>query len=310
LLKYIALLTALALPATTFAEELWSDDFESGDFSAWTKQDAVPGGLQIVSNPVRHGSGALKVTVNQYDDAINTGNDRAELVNAKPLETEGTEFFYGWSVMFAPDFPSANTWQLFTQWHHDGLNGSPPLEMYVVGEEIRLRTGGTEPAVWKAPLQRGKWQDFILHVKWSSDPDKGFVELYQNGEVVLERTAMATMLPGMRNYLKMGLYRNRSVTERGVVYFDDWVKATTLEELPQKATKQASSPQSLSDSDGTTSSGTKSNGTTSSLTYDPENQLGETGGGCAAGGNTVPAALAIGFALFATIRRRTQPQSG
>jgi hypothetical protein len=231
LLKRIALLTALTLPATTFAEKLWSSDFESGDFSAWTKQDALPQGLQIVSDPVRQGSSALKVTVNQFDDPINTGNDRAELVNAQTFETEGTEFFYGWSVMFAQDFPSADTWQLFTQWHHDGLNGSPPLEMYVVGEEIRLRTGGTEPAVWTAPLQRGTWQDLILHVKWSSDPNQGFVELYQNGAVVLEHTAVATMLPGMRNYLKMGLYRNRSITEQGVVYFDDVVKATTLEEL-------------------------------------------------------------------------------
>ena len=66
-------------------------------------------------------------------------------------ETEGTEYFYGWSVMFAQDFPSAETWQLFTQWHHDGLNGSPPLEMYVVGDAAAMFSGVACPS-GKSPL--------------------------------------------------------------------------------------------------------------------------------------------------------------
>ena len=35
-------------------------------------------------------------------------------------ETEGYEYYYRWSTMFDSDFPSEKTWQLFTQWHHEG----------------------------------------------------------------------------------------------------------------------------------------------------------------------------------------------
>ena len=121
MLRRIALLGALLAPAAAFAAPVWSSDFESGDLSAWTRVQTVsPDRAQIVTDPVRQGSKALKVTVNQYDDPVQSGNDRTELVYLTH-EPAGSEYFYRWSVMFDASYPSAPKWQLFTQWHQDGV---------------------------------------------------------------------------------------------------------------------------------------------------------------------------------------------
>lgn len=230
--KRLIPLLLLAVPAAAFATPVWSSNFESGDLSEWTKGQMVsPDRMQVVSNPVKEGSKALKVTVHKGDDPINSGNDRAELVRMTQ-EPSGSEYWYHWNVMFAADYPSSPKWQLFTQWHQMALGGTPPLEIYVVGEQMRLRAGGHEgPVLWTAPLVRGQWQDFVLHVKWSSDPNVGFVELYHDGKVALPKTHAATQLPNDVNYLKLGLYRSKEITQTGVVYFDDVRMGTDISDV-------------------------------------------------------------------------------
>jgi hypothetical protein len=299
--KPIALLIALALPAVSFAEVVWSSDFESRDFSergtprngqslapsGWYRVQAVsPESVRFVWDPVRQGLVA-QITVNQ-GDFVSSGT-RAELVKMTH-EAAGSEYFYRWSVMFAPNYPSSEKWQLFTQWHHDGPSGSPPLEMYVNGERMYLRAGGTNGDVlWSKPLQRGVWQDFILHVKWSPDPTQGFVELYRNGERELEPKAAPTMFDGQRNYLKMGLYRSAEIPEQGVVYFDDVKMATTLADvLPPRAPNSSASE-----------------GPRDPSAAFQNVELGPSGAGCAAGGGVVPAAVAVAFlAVVAAVRKR------
>ncbi|MET0406371.1 MAG: heparin lyase I family protein, partial [Cystobacter sp.] len=201
---------------------VWRGDFETGSRSQWDSTQMVSSDrLQVVSSPSRQGSYAIKVTVKKGDNPINASGNRNELVKMTN-EKEGDEFFYRWSTMFASDFPSAKTWQLFTQWHQSGNSGSPPVEFYVNGETIFLRLQGST-VVWSTPLVRGQWLDFIFHVKWSAKSSTGFVELYYNNKLVLPKRYGATMYSGMTNYLKVGLYRNSTVAPVGVVYHDSWV---------------------------------------------------------------------------------------
>jgi len=222
----------MMLPMTALATPVWRGNFETGDLSQWSGKDAVASDrLQVVADPAREGRYALKVTVRKGDDPINASGNRNELFHFGK-ESEGEEYYYKWSTQFAADYPSADTWQLFTQWHHDGLNGSPPLEFYVRGEKLYLRLEGRDDRiVWSAPLVRGQWLDFILHVKWSANPRIGFVELYYNGELVLPRQGSATLFKGMQNYLKQGLYRDESIGQVGVVYHDAMIQATALEDV-------------------------------------------------------------------------------
>jgi uncharacterized protein (TIGR03382 family) len=223
---------ALLVPAIASASTLWKGDFETGNLSQWSRVQSVASDrLQVVSDVVREGRYALKTTVRQGDDPIRASGNRNELAYLTE-EAPGTEYFYKWSTLFPENFPSVHSWQLFAQWHQTGCCGSPPLEFYVVGEEMFLRAGGSEGrVVWSGPLVRGRWNDFVLHVKWSSDPNTGFVEMYKDGELVLPKTFAATQFGGERNYLKLGLYRDSSISQVGVVYHDGFTMGTTLADV-------------------------------------------------------------------------------
>lgn len=293
------LVTLVALGGTARATVVWRGDFETGDISQWSKAQQVgPDRIQVSDAVVRQGKQAARFTVQQGDNPINASGNRAELVWTEP-EHEGNERFYAWSTLWPLDYPSAPTWQLFTQWHHEGNSGSPPLELFVNGETINLRVEG-ERVVWQAPLERGKWHDFVLHVYWSSNPQTGFVELYYDGERVLEKTPAATMYPGQVNYLKQGLYRNASIQPLGVLYHDGMTVATTLEDvMPAGAPPAAGAPVA-----GTP--GTPPPATTPGLPRTPSagasaggGEAPEGSGGCQAGGPTSAGFPMLGLVVLA-----------
>ena len=298
------LLSALSVPVA-HAEIVWRGDFETGDLSQWTTaQQVAPDRLQVVDSPARQGKHALRVEVRQGDDPLNASGDRAELVWA-PVEKEGNDRYYAWSTMWAADFPSVATWQAFTQWHQTGDTGTPPLEMYVNGESMYLAIGPAETVVWTHPLERGKWHDFILHVKWSADPAVGSVELWYDGQQVLRQTSGATMLAGMDNIMKQGLYRNDTIAQTGVLYHDGMTVATTLADVlppppPPPATTSTTSgpPAPQPPATGTTSSPADTTGTGGAA---DASQPPPGSGGCSvasASGGGLGGAVGLAFALF------------
>ena len=228
--RFLVSCLAVLLPGLSWAGVVWKGDFESGTVGQYSSSQRVSADrLQVVQNPVTQGRYALKATVRQGDNPINASGNRNELVYMGP-EKEGSEYYYRWQVMFAPDFPSVNTWQVFTQWHHNGCCGSPPVEFFVKGEQMRLTlTDSVTP--WTAPLVRGQWQDFVFHVKWSSGDSTGFVELWHNGKLVLSKYKHATMYPGDGIYLKLGLYRSDTVVPVGIVYHDGFTMGTQLADV-------------------------------------------------------------------------------
>lgn len=245
-MRKLSLLSLLmVLPTVASASVLWKGDFETGNSSQWTKEERVNSNrLMVVSDRVREGSYAMRAQVDQGDRPIQASGNRNELVYVgeeyAPAKAEGAVRVYAWSTLFNEDYPSVNTWQVFTQWHHTGLNGSPPVEFYVIGEQMRMRVGGSNSRdLWSAPLQRGAWNDFVVHIKWSSNPNEGFVELYHNGQLVVPRVVMATMYPGDGIYLKQGLYRNATVAAQGVVYHDGFTVATDVADVLPGATAMA-----------------------------------------------------------------------
>ena len=233
MLRRLVLVAALCLAAFhARASVLWRGDFETDDLSQWSSIDGLASRLTVVTSPVRQGSYALRVELRSGD--ISNNGTRNELVREVP-ETEGMDRYYAWSTMFDASYPIANTWQVFTQWHHSGCCGSPPLEFDVNGQTLSLSrnppsNSGTV-AIWTTPLVRGVWHDFVMHVIWSSNPDLGFIELWYDGKKVIEGKAVQTLFPGMVNYLKQGLYRDSSISAVGVVYHDGMIMGMTLADV-------------------------------------------------------------------------------
>ena len=185
---------------------------------------------------VREGSHAGRFEV-RPGDLVNSGN-RAEVVHCLAGggcvgEAAGTERWYGWSTLWPTDFDSAPTWQLFTQWHHVGNTGSPPLEFYVNGQTMYLRTsdaaGTGHVVVWTAPLETGRWRNFLFGVRFANDTS-GWVELWLDGEQVLPRTAARTMIDA-GNIFKQGLYRNATIDRVQVLFHDNMRKGSSREQV-------------------------------------------------------------------------------
>lgn len=221
---------ALAAPAPARASVLWRGDFSTGDLSQWLEiQQQAPGRLTVVPSPAPpRGRYALRTEV-QYGDLVVNGC-RAELVSS--MEVEGAERYYSWSTLIPTDYPTSSDWQVFTQWHHNGDTGSPPLEFDLFGGDAVLTTRG-DTQIWRAPLARGVWHDFVFHVKFSPASTVGFVELWLDGAKVLGPTALATMYAGSNEgmWLKQGLYRNRAIGPTAVIYHSGMVKGETLADV-------------------------------------------------------------------------------
>jgi hypothetical protein len=231
-MKNVIVLMVCAFPAIGGATVVWNGGFETGNFSQWSEFEIVSTDRIVLSQSmVREGSYAAKVVV-KPGDTLN-GGTRSELVyNSRT--TEGSERYFAWSTYWPTDYPSIDKWQLFTQFHHTGCCGSPPIEMYVRGDEMRLGTnteGGGNTIHWQAPLVRGKWRDFILHVKWSSNAAVGLLELYLDGARVFGPKAVATLYSGMTNYLKQGLYRDSSIAVEQTIFHDGLKEATALSDV-------------------------------------------------------------------------------
>ncbi len=226
-------LSLCLLSGSASAKVIWRGDFETGDLSQWTGMNGLVSRLTVVTDPVRQGRYALRTELRQGD--VNSSGTRNELTLAAPQfqEVEGNDKWYAWSTLFPADYPSNNTWQVFTQWHDSGCCGSPPVEFDVLGERIQLaHNGGT--VLWSTPLVRNQWHDFVVHVYWSSTA--GYVDLYYDGSKVLDHQATQTLYPGEYTYLKQGLYRNATITQVGVVYHDGMVMGTSLADVaPQLA---------------------------------------------------------------------------
>jgi hypothetical protein len=96
--------------------------------------------------------------------------------------------------------------------------------------------------IWqKAPITRGAWHDFVLHIKWSANSSVGFVELWYDGVKVVPKRFVRTLYnSGDTNYLKMGLYRDAITNPIQVLFHDGVIQATTYEEAA--ATAWAPSP--------------------------------------------------------------------
>jgi hypothetical protein len=257
--------TAVA-PAS--ASVLFSGDFETGDTGQWSfeQQGGDPNDdITVVSDTRIQGAYAGKFTVEPGDHfpAGQTTGDRAEVLNFAMLFREGDVRWFGWSVYFASGFPTSDdsgTWNVFTQWHHNGSNCSVPLDFSIRDNGttprrlvLTSRTGTISTTTCSltgrefdlGPLLTDEWIRFEAQVGFSADPSVGFVEVYVNDELALPRTQMATLYTCCRSYLKQGYYRKANAKNTATLYIDGTTVGTTRTDVEQP---EKSGPDAVSSS--------------------------------------------------------------
>jgi polysaccharide lyase-like protein/Big-like domain-containing protein len=241
----LALLASLLVLMSSAGQSTitWRGDFEPGNFSQWTAVQAKdPSRVTIQSDVVRQGRYATRFEVRPGDNNVagsGTG-ERAQVYIGNVLTdwAEGREQYWAWSTYIPPDFAAPmGGWNALVGFHHTGTTGGGNVQIAVADMKtlwLRVMGADFEAPIRKdwdfAPLVKGKWYDFVLHVKWSSNASVGFVELWLNGSKVVPLTITPTLYYGQGVYLKMGYYRS-AFDQTTVVYHDGMRRGSSYSEV-------------------------------------------------------------------------------
>lgn len=223
MMMLFTMLSLAVMPAA--AQVIWRADFETGDTSQW-RSSPKSAGFKVVQSPVREGKHALRI---DGSNATKRGDlDRIEFQHqpAGDGTAEGAERYFGWSV-FVPQkltdtahsigyFETRNSWRQV-------------MSFEVHGEDILYTTRVPYAKHWegKGKLTPGRWHDIAVHVLWSRDPAKGFVEVWFDGEQVVKRVATATLRDENPAFLQVGFMRATSDVPETIL-IDHVVEGTTL----------------------------------------------------------------------------------
>jgi hypothetical protein len=223
-LRVLGVLLALASPA----EVIWRGDFETGNLDQW-KGAPKSDGVKVVQDIVREGKHALRI---DGTNAAKRGTlDRIEFQHqpAPPGTAEGTERYFGWSIYL----PKKLTDTFHTVGYFETRNSwSQLMSFEAKGEDLKFSTRVPYKLHWTGTgkLTPGRWHDFAVHVLWSRDPAKGFIEVWFDGETVVPLTKTATLKDENVAFLQVGFARETSTVPETIL-IDHVVEATTLKEV-------------------------------------------------------------------------------
>lgn len=179
---------------------LFHGDFDTGDLSQWPIVRRRGGGrLRLVRGPVHDGEFAARFEVRPGGGA---GGSAAELAVGAcgerrrcPSDLEGLERWYGWSSFVGrSDSGHDDGWLVLATWAGaDALAPALALELRDRTVRLRGRLRRGQVTLWRAPLERERWQSFTVRIHLSSSRRRGFVELWRNGRPVLRREPAKTL---------------------------------------------------------------------------------------------------------------------
>ncbi len=205
---------------------LFRGDFDTGDASQFRNVQSAPGRVTVgTGNPAPfEGSHRGRFEVHPGDEAA--GGNRAEVTG--PSFDEGSERWIRQAIYVPTGTATESGWRLVMQFHSYG-GGSPPLALFLdagARPSFELGHGDSSTFDWNGPaIQRNRWYDVALHVRFSSNPSVGFVEVYLDGRRQTltngrTRRYRATSEAGGA-YYKTGIYRSDSIAQTDVVYHDN-----------------------------------------------------------------------------------------
>ncbi|WP_157944052.1 heparin lyase I family protein, partial [Blastococcus atacamensis] len=178
-----------------------------------TTENPYPGTTASAEFNVRRGDTGWNGTVGTLRSEVRT------TIAESGSPGEGTDQWWAWPTFFPADFNWDERGQglIFTQFHQTSNSGQPNIHFWSdVNEDLRLdvrggtggRTSGDAQFARSynlGDLALGEWNDFMVHIVWSSDPDVGRVEVWHQGDLVHSAND-ATLYVGQSAYVKQGIY--------------------------------------------------------------------------------------------------------
>ena len=293
MLKHLGILSVAALAAATPAlgasggVRFHADASKAGGWSAeWADVScASDSRVKTVKNPVAQGRRAYRVLVKEGDDSYGERFE-LEMANAssknidrvggsRVLFQNGSESWIAQQIMLDPkvysfcgtECPFDYDGGLVQQLKQTGACGTPAngivtRDLPGVGVVLEHRNSAendcgnaTMKSLWRVPVRRGAWIGILQHVRWSPDPDTGYIATWINGRPVqpsLQGDSKRVTREGRRGpdphvdvegrsgggppaavplhpcaHLRNGVYRDATVRGDSIVYVDSKTVAAT-----------------------------------------------------------------------------------
>ena len=169
---------------------LFNGNFESGTISGWACSGNCP---TVATSPTRAGKYSVKSYLNANTSKVNY---RTELVNRAVSDFSfGQEYWVGLSFYLPPDWSdkyiSGYDSGILWQFHDRGFNDSSwrdglPLVLGHSGGNFQLWRRGhpQSKTFWVGSVEKGRWIDWVINVKWSKGSD-GFINIWRDGRQVV-----------------------------------------------------------------------------------------------------------------------------
>jgi hypothetical protein len=211
----------------------------SNDGMWWVEQKAP--GRAVVVNVGRDDGTGLRLHTEPGD--INVAGSGILERNDVALQytdgVHGREHWWAHSILFPEDFvdppqsEQGGTWNWGSVMNfHDDAGGATkgPAQLLFYPTGLHYQIYGGDPAnptlreYPVAPITRGVWYDFVIHVRWSSGAD-GFYRVWLNGKRVFQHTG-PTLYRGSGVYLKLANYHTAFGQSTSVIH-DRVIRGTT-----------------------------------------------------------------------------------
>lgn len=218
---------------------LFSDDFEKGAL-------LIPcsGNCPEITNEIASSHQySMKAYLNKQTSKVNYRTEVSIPGNAKFEE----HYWYSFDLYLPKTHVTDNVWEIVAQWH--------AVPDFNLGEDWRnpvlalLTTNGqwSINSIWDSkantfesgkrtydgqinwPLgtyEKGKWVNWVFHIKWSYDGD-GLIEVWKDGKLVLSERGPNSFNDKLGPYFKFGIYKGWKINElsKGVkertIFFDN-----------------------------------------------------------------------------------------
>lgn len=199
-------------------------DFETGDMAGFHASGNEP---TVTAERARSGSHAQRASLDRHNDPVSY---RTESVPDGQTFEVGDEVWYGFSIYLPDDYVADPVWEIPAQWHgrpdfdlgEDWRN--PPLALHSANGEwtvsniwdSKANTFESGERVYDGsesfdigPYETGRWTDWVFHLVWSY-ADDGVLQIWKDGELVVDRPGPNTFNDQEGPYMKWGIYKGWS----------------------------------------------------------------------------------------------------
>lgn len=222
------LLVAWTVPCQ--AAVVWTANFEKGDLSEWKpgvnekKGDRV--NAEASAEKAYRGSKAGKITVHP-DDTFTFDQNRVDIQHPSTLTDEGKDMWLSGHYLLVEDAKVRNEIAFF----ESNVSYQNVMDFWVEpksggGTTINFGVGFLgETKVWTADFAPGVWHQIAIHVLWSTDANKGMVDVWYDGTKVVTGRKAKTKADGNTLFFQTGLHRKNVAQFTETLFFDEFIEA-------------------------------------------------------------------------------------